>query len=354
MERVPYFCRRYLQKMKIKIYKPQSGKIFNCKIINWITQNRDLFLNFGIDIKEDHSSFDFILIPTFYLDCRDEVSFKLSKEKSYKIIEGYQNIILTDENDNASLFGYKHLLSDNRVKYVLKNFLLDREEYKKPTIFGGIKHFQDSNHPSWTGYEFTDKEWSKIQYSGLDIGFYTTWNSPGRFNPSPQTYSNKYIDVFAIFQAVHKGRKFYNQEIGKYYTEHRLKCWDELHRVRRNIISGTTDIGLSNQLQSLSKITISPFGMGEFCYRDYEAIFNLSLVIKPDTQHVKTLINYFEPYKNYIPCKPDYSDVNEKIDLVLSNEDLRRDVVTYAFNSFHEKYKKETVVEHLKNNIFAK
>lgn len=339
--------------MKIKIYKPKSGKIFNCKILNWFSENRELFLNYGIDIKESHSSFDFILIPIFYLDFRNERSFNISKEKSYEIIQKYENIILTDENDNSSLFGYKHLLSDNRVKFVLKNFLLDREEYKKPTVFGGIKHFQDSKHPSWTGYEFTDEEWSKIKYSGVDIGFYTTWNTPGRFNSSAETYANKTIDVFAIFQAVHKGRKFYNQEIGKYYTEHRSKCWEELHKARRNIISGTIDASLSDQLQKLSKITISPFGMGEFCYRDYEAILNLSLVIKPDVQHVKTLINYFEPYKNYIPCKSDYSDVNEKIDLVLSNEDLRRDVVTYAYNSFYEKYKKENVVKYLKNNIFS-
>jgi len=338
--------------MKIKIFRPKSGKIFNCKIIRWLNQNRDLFYDYGIDIREEHTSFDFILIPILYLDNRDEVSFEISKNKSYEIIEQYENIILTDENDNPSLFGYKHLLSDHRVKYVLKNFLLGREEYKKPTVFGGIKHFQDKNHPSWTGYEFTDEEWAKIQYSGLDIGFETTWNFPGRFKPSAETYINKSIDVFAIFQAVHKGRKFYNQEIGKYYTEHRVKCWKELHKVRRNIISGTINSKLSNQLQSLSKISISPFGMGEFCYRDYEAIFNLSLIIKPDIQHVKTLINYFEPYKNYIPCKPDYSDVNEKIDLVLSNEELRRDIVTYAYNSFYEKYKKETVVEHLKNNIF--
>lgn len=336
--------------IKVQIYKPEGEKEKSCKLINWFLLNKDLFLKSGIDIQYNHKSYDYILMSQKYVDFRGADSIDSSREKSRETLENLTNVIITDDNDNASLFGYKHLLSDNRIKYVFKSYMLSREDYKTPTVFGGIKHYIDETHPSYVGYTFTDQEWDKIKLSGFDMGFEPHfWDNLDRFNSTPQNYTSKSINVFAIFQGVHPGRKFYNQEIGQYYTQHRTKCWEEVNQIRTSLATGFLPWGISNSLQQLSKITISPYGMGEYCYRDYEAIFNLSAIIKPDVSHVKTLVNYFEPYVNYVPCKNDYSDIEEKINMILSDDKLRSDLVGNAYNQFYTKYKKELIINNIKD-----
>ena len=38
---------------------------------------------------------------------------------------------------------------------------------------------------------------------------------------------------------------------------------------------------------------ISPFGWGEICYRDFEAILNKNLLVKPDMKHIETWPNIY-------------------------------------------------------------
>lgn len=71
--------------------------------------------------------------------------------------------------------------------------------------------------------------------------------------------------------------------------------------------------------------TLSPFGYGEVCLRDFEAIINGSLLIKPDMSHMKTTPNIYIPNETYIPIKWDGSDLLDKADDILSNpEDYQK------------------------------
>lgn len=67
------------------------------------------------------------------------------------------------------------------------------------------------------------------------------------------------------------------------------------------------------------KIILAPFGFGEITPRDVEAAMFGSVLIKPDMSHVETSPNIYIPYETYVPCKHDFSDINEKIDYVLSD-----------------------------------
>lgn len=69
-----------------------------------------------------------------------------------------------------------------------------------------------------------------------------------------------------------------------------------------------------------SRIVISPFGWGEICFRDYEAIYSKALLFKPDVSHLDDPFNIFEPFETYIPLKWDMSDLAEKIDYYYSNQ----------------------------------
>jgi len=92
-----------------------------------------------------------------------------------------------------------------------------------------------------------------------------------------------------------------------------------------------------------SKISISPFGVGEFCYRDYETIICGAALIKPDMSHLDTWPDLYQNNISFIAHKWDLSDLNEKIDFLLDNEDLRIKIVTNAQNIYKNAVSKEGI-----------
>ena len=66
-------------------------------------------------------------------------------------------------------------------------------------------------------------------------------------------------------------------------------------------------------------VTLSPFGFGEVCLRDFEAIINGSLLLKPDMSHITTYPDIYIPNETYVPVKWDGSDLIDKADDILSN-----------------------------------
>ena len=62
-----------------------------------------------------------------------------------------------------------------------------------------------------------------------------------------------------------------------------------------------------------SKICVSPFGYGEICWRDFEAVTYGCLLIKPSMDHVESRPDIFQPFKTYVPVTWDFSDLREKL-----------------------------------------
>ncbi len=67
-----------------------------------------------------------------------------------------------------------------------------------------------------------------------------------------------------------------------------------------------------------SVVTISPFGLGEICYRDFESFINGSLLFKPSINHLRTYPDLYEDGVTYISHKWDFSDFNEKLSMILT------------------------------------
>ncbi len=79
-----------------------------------------------------------------------------------------------------------------------------------------------------------------------------------------------------------------------------------------------------------SRICISPFGFGELCWRDFEAILSGCLLVKPDMSYIKTLPDIFISGCTYVSVRPDYKDLEEKCAWFLENEDKRLEIVLRA------------------------
>jgi len=101
-------------------------------------------------------------------------------------------------------------------------------------------------------------------------------------------------------------------------------------------ISGKERISLPAYLKELedSKIALSPFGYGEVNYRDFEAMIKGACLLKPDLSHMRTWPDIFRPMETYVPYKWDFSDLNEKIRLLLKDPRLRISIAKNAQESY--------------------
>jgi hypothetical protein len=79
-----------------------------------------------------------------------------------------------------------------------------------------------------------------------------------------------------------------------------------------------------------SKICVSPFGFGEICWRDFEAILCGCLLVKPDMGHARTQPDLFVPGVTYVPVRWDYSDLEAQCERYLANEAERLRIVERA------------------------
>jgi hypothetical protein len=84
-----------------------------------------------------------------------------------------------------------------------------------------------------------------------------------------------------------------------------------------------------------SKIALSPFGWGEVCFRDFEAIISGALLLKPDMSHVKTWPDVYIPWETYIPVNWDGTDIIEKAETYLANDRERSRIARNAYERYY-------------------
>jgi len=82
------------------------------------------------------------------------------------------------------------------------------------------------------------------------------------------------------------------------------------------------------------KVTLSPFGWGEVCFRDFEAVLNGSLLLKPDMSHLETWPDIFVPGETYVPYGWDAKDLVEKGERFLADGTERARIVRNAYEAY--------------------
>lgn len=79
-----------------------------------------------------------------------------------------------------------------------------------------------------------------------------------------------------------------------------------------------------------SKIVISPWGWGAWAYRDCEAIHGGAVLVKPDTGFLQAIPDIYQNNITYVPCLPDFSDLEEQIRKILADYDNYKHMRKYA------------------------
>lgn len=100
-----------------------------------------------------------------------------------------------------------------------------------------------------------------------------------------------------------------------------------------------------------SRLCISPFGYGEICWRDFEAVIFQSLLLKPDVSHLITTPNIFIPYETYVPLKWDYADLEEKCRFYLEHPEERKRITQNAYRVLSDYYENDTFLLQAKDLI---
>ena len=80
-----------------------------------------------------------------------------------------------------------------------------------------------------------------------------------------------------------------------------------------------------------SKLCFSPFGYGELCWRDLEAIHAGAVLLKPDMGHLDSTPNLYEDGETYVALRWDFSDLADKAAALLADPDRRAHIARTAY-----------------------
>jgi hypothetical protein len=103
-----------------------------------------------------------------------------------------------------------------------------------------------------------------------------------------------------------------------------------------SFLTGETSQAAYNQEIASSKIVLSPFGWGELCLRDFEAVLAGALLMKPDMSHLETWPDIFVPGETFVPFSWDAEDLVEKAEAWLADEEGRKRVARRAYESYRD------------------
>lgn len=326
--------------IKIKLNNWNKGR--NELTFRPLLIHSDIFANFGIHfVEEGNCEYEFIGMDDF-------LNKKINLEESIKygldsLSKKEGKYFLFDGSDSTSLMASYEVFKESNAIYLFKTALTSREQYNIPSAFN--KWFFGHGSDLDLSYNIPQSIYDKIKLTGWNCGYY----NPNYLNFFPLE-NVKDIDVCAIYMGYHSENYDHGARNDRLYTSHRTRAWDILKK-SKNIYYEINKRPFSEYIDVLkrSKCALSPFGMGELCFRDFEIIQVGSVLIKPDMSNVITRPNIYIPYETYVPCKLDYSDLIEKIEWIMSNPIKCNEIIKNARELVKKKYTSENLVLYWKD-----
>jgi hypothetical protein len=242
---------------------------------------------------------------------------------------------------------FASLLDRHVDLYVKKHVFRDRARYGQPTSGDtSVNHFYGPHY----GLDLPTHRFDIPEgfLNKLVVGptFFTSPRMLPHFHGSARHRGvAPQIDVHARLAA--NGVEWYQR-----MRQHAIDTVDSLQG--RTVLSrmGASERRYIREMRS-SRICFSPFGYGEVCWRDYEAVLCGAMLIKPDMGHVETEPDIFVPYETYIPIAWDFSDLVEKVETYLARESDRRAIAQRAYDRLH-RYASEGGFVHQSRRLFER
>ncbi len=256
-----------------------------------------------------------------------------------EILEKNVPIILMERRSSGSLReSTRKVMLNKQVKAVFKNRVLKDKELHHVASYQNCYHFNLINDSAQLPLELlTPTLLSMRELDKIYCIICSLENSP--FSKRGMKLKRikidftqeRPIDIFFAGRTILIG----DSPARKLYTCHREQAIKELKKIRGiNILSFDSNKALSFQdyINTIkkSKIVVSPWGTGAWAHRDYEAMHCGAVLLKPDTGFLKSIPDIYQNNVTYVPCSPDFSDLEERIREILENYDDYQHMRKYA------------------------
>jgi len=224
--------------------------------------------------------------------------------------------IFLDEAESASIPEMRRVCLRNPYTIaVFKNTTLrPKYLYNQPIIY----HFKLIKDGFSASQKIKYASLSQTEQQKIRSVLWDTYRSAFKNNLQPLTELNIDFDAERPVDVFFAGTINGNNPPGR----HRANLLKKLTTIKKfKIVAHKGRLPKNDYFDLLknSKIAISPWGNGEWCWRDYEAIYSGAIVIKPDTSFVQAVPDLYHNNKYYVACNPDFSDLEEKISYVIEN-----------------------------------
>lgn len=273
----------------------------------WAEPFLEVVFNCGLNIAEKHKA---------------EVLVKTASEITEEDLAGGQKIIALEKTSGGNI-AFRHILKHPSVIRYIKSF--------------NYNHFQLHNQPcvdkrlfttllphnvklESPGQLITQNDYNKISL-GWSILHYFRLREILSLETEDilQSDHHRPIDVFFAGSLDYDNRGGLRPS-GDIISDHRKKCVEVLESIKgcEKLIVKGKHLGLDayNQIICNSKVVVSPWGWGEPCYRDFEAILAGCTLIKPVTNFVKSACGIFEN-SHCTWTTPDFSNLGNDIAMAL-------------------------------------
>jgi len=290
---------------------------------------------------------------------------QLNMDLLEKLANKYEKIVWFDDGDGAGTAHFEVL--PYVVKYFKKQLFKDKKLYLKSRY--GRELFTEYYHKNFNQVDEHPNERVPIK-NELDLEkLAVAWNIGigsypivpyklkmgillGRklspkfimpFSSSPSKVSNfdfaqKANKVHARFSVVKKRATvgFQRKTLLQKLTDH------------KDVMTGRIPPKAYNTEMKNIAAVLSPFGWGEITFRDFEAIQNGAILIKPDMSHIDTFPNVFVNDSSYLPISWGFENTESVIQDCIDNMAQHQNRATAAYELYQdEKSKLKAQVEKL-------
>lgn len=249
-----------------------------------------------------------------------------------RFFERFPRVIWFDGNDGSrwlctyvfsliDVYAKSHLMTDRGYyqtihptgfphrDYVKENFNIDDPRKNKGTITDSD---QGKLRIAWN-MAFRNWSWKNIPWYDIMMGIL---HRPGYgFKCTPPELVNR---GFLIPYRVSYWEN--NPTVTWWRTRTREELEKEIQRNPPYYLNSSGRVKrtqFANELRN-SKVAVSPFGIGEYDYRDFESFIHGSLLFKPDMSHQQTWPNFYIDGETYISHRWDFSDFGDKLSEILA------------------------------------
>ncbi len=234
-------------------------------------------------------------------------------------------------------------------RYIKRQVLRDRSLYQNDYLGGFI--YADFVSRTW-GFDLNDwffgskpdpAHMHKL-VAGWNLGItprYRRMLAISKLNPLP--WSMRPVDVHLRVGVTNRSDK--PQEWYQFSRGKALESVRALTDSQRLSGSGRVSSKRYYAELNLSRVVLSPFGWGEVCFRDYEAVVSGALLVKPDMSHLETHPDIYQPDETYLALSWDMHDAADRVREVLGDPTRAKRMIRAGRTSLDSYYREARFVD---------